>query len=140
MPSRAAGPLFWCGLRRYAFAADVDFHDGAFEGTGGIEALDLPMAKGMDHDLDEIELLGVDEMGEIGQEILDPGFKRFVLALIGREKSAAGDLGVILLKTRRHETLQLDIILDQLISILSNETLTETWTGEPSPSSSARRR
>ena len=61
----------------------------------------------MGHDLDEAQLFGVGEMGEIGQEILDPGFKRFVLALIGREKSAAGDLGVI---------------------------------GEPSPSSSARRR
>ena len=45
----------------------------------------------MGHGLGEIELLGVGEMGEIGQEILDPGFKRFVLAFIGREKSAAGD-------------------------------------------------
>jgi len=69
----------------------VDCDDGAFEDTGGVDALDLPMAKGMGHDLDEIELLGVGEMGEIGQEILDPGFKRFVLSFIGREKSAAGD-------------------------------------------------
>jgi hypothetical protein len=30
----------------------------------------------MGHDLDEIKLLGVGEMGEIGQEILDPGSKR----------------------------------------------------------------
>ncbi len=44
----------------------------------------------MGHDLDKIELFGVGEMGEIGQEILDPGSKRFVLAFIGREKSAAG--------------------------------------------------
>jgi hypothetical protein len=69
----------------------VDFDDGAFEDTCGIDALDLPMAKGMGHDLDEIELLGVGDLGEIGQELLDSGFKRFVLAFIGREKSAAGN-------------------------------------------------
>jgi len=80
----------------------VDFDDGAFEDTGGIDALDLPMAKGMGHDLDEIELLGVGEMGEIGQEILDPGFKRFVSVFIGRKKCAAGDFGMILLKGRGH--------------------------------------
>ena len=81
----------------------MDCDDGAFEDTGGIDALDLPMAKGMGHDLDEIELLGVGEMGEIDQEVLDPGSKRFVLAFIGREKSAAADLGMILLKARGHE-------------------------------------
>lgn len=80
----------------------MDFDNGAFEDTGGIDALDLPMAKGMGHDLDEIELLGVGEMGEIGQEILDLGFKRFVLVFIGREKSAAANLGMILFKGRGH--------------------------------------
>jgi hypothetical protein len=82
----------------------VDFDDGAFEDTCGIDALDLPMAKGMGHDLDEIEHLGVGDLGEIGQELLDSGFKRFVLAFIGRRRARRAIPSCPCLHDRQHDS------------------------------------
>ena len=98
-------PGRFLGLSGKASAANLDLDGGPCRKAVRVDALDRPVPERPGEDVREDGILGVAEMAEIGEMILDAG-GQVVIRLLSRGQSGARRIGAALLMLIAHECLR----------------------------------